>query len=102
MPGGKPVTEMPGLRPRSPAMADTPALVTVEAASTANALEAPRFGATSVLTIMVLDESTTGFLDTTLECGGLDARTVVARTTASDSIARLRIPVFMNFSCLKL
>jgi len=48
---------------------------------------------------MVLDVST-GFFDTTLEFGGLDAYTVVARTTASDSIARLRIPVFMNFSCL--
>jgi hypothetical protein len=81
-------------------MADTPALVTVEAANTANDLAAPRFGATSVFATMALDEVIPAFFGAALECGGLDAYTVVARTTASDSIAKLRIPVFMNVSCL--
>jgi len=49
---------------------------------------------------MVLDEDMPVAFGTGRELGGLDARTVVASTTASDSIAKLRIPVFMNFSCL--
>jgi hypothetical protein len=49
---------------------------------------------------MALDEVIPAFFGAALECGGLDAYTVVARTTASDSIAKLRIPVFMNVSCL--
>jgi hypothetical protein len=35
VPGGKPVTALPGLTPRSPEMIDGPVLVTVEPASTA-------------------------------------------------------------------
>src|ERR1051325_4612973 len=49
IPGGKPVTEMPGLRPRSPVITLAPALVTVEAARTAKFPATPRFGAVSVL-----------------------------------------------------
>jgi hypothetical protein len=49
---------------------------------------------------MVLDEVIAALLGADCELGGLDARTVVARTIASDSTAKLRIPVFMNISCL--
>jgi hypothetical protein len=77
-------------------MADTPALVTVEAANTANDLAAPRFGATSVFATMAVDVDIPTFFGALCELGGLDARTVVARTTASDSIAKLRIPVFIT------
>jgi hypothetical protein len=96
MPGGKPVTEMPGLKPRSPLMADAPALVTVAAANTANDLAAPRFGAASVLATRVFDEGTPAIP----VVGGLAAPTVVAKTIASGSIAKLRILVVMNGSCL--
>ena len=37
MPGGKPVTAVPGLTPRSPVTEVAPVLVTVEPASTARA-----------------------------------------------------------------
>jgi hypothetical protein len=49
---------------------------------------------------MVFGAGTPAIVDAWRELGGLDARTVVASTTASDSIAKLRIPVFMNVSCL--
>src|ERR1043166_2030215 len=39
---GDPVTEVPGLNPRSPLIVVAPVLVTVEAARTANVLAAPR------------------------------------------------------------
>jgi hypothetical protein len=100
MPGGKPVTEVPGLRPRSPLMADAPVLVTVEAANTANDPAAPRFGAASELTSMELDGDTLAFFDAECDVGGLAAPTVAAKTSASGSIARLRIPGFIDFSCL--
>jgi hypothetical protein len=41
-PGGKPVTDVPGLTPRSPETVDGPVLVTVEPAITANELAVPR------------------------------------------------------------
>jgi hypothetical protein len=76
-------------------MEDTPLLVTVEAASTANALEDPRFGATTVLAVMKFGAA---IFAAELELVGLDARTVVARTTASESNANVRRTVFMNSS----
>src|SRR5580765_3276382 len=100
MPGGKPVTEVPGLRPRLPLMADAPVLVTVAAANTAYDAAAPRFGATSVLTSMELDGDTLAFFDAVC-VGGLAAPTVAAKTIARGSIAMRRIPGFMDFSCLK-
>ena len=42
VPGGKPVTAVPGLSPRSPLTVVAPVLVTVEAARTANVPAAPR------------------------------------------------------------
>src|SRR6185369_12312748 len=42
VPGGKPVTAVPGLSPRSPLIVVGPVLVTVEAARTANVLADPR------------------------------------------------------------
>src|SRR5688572_33323589 len=42
IPGGNPVTAVPGLNPRSPLTVVAPVLVTVEAASTANVLADPR------------------------------------------------------------
>src|SRR2546426_20810 len=42
IPGGNPVTAVPGLSPRSPLTVVAPVLVIVEAASTANVLAAPR------------------------------------------------------------
>src|ERR1041385_2408158 len=65
-PGGKPVTEMPGLNPRSPVMLLAPAFVTVEAPRTANTPAAPRFGAVSML---ICSAAADGFLMI------LDART---------------------------
>ncbi len=41
-PGGKPVTAVPGLTPRSPEMTDGPVLVTVEPASTAKDVAVPK------------------------------------------------------------
>src|SRR5688572_7643345 len=41
VPGGKPVTAVPGLSPRSPLTVDAPVLVIVDAARTANVLAAP-------------------------------------------------------------
>jgi hypothetical protein len=81
-------------------MADAPALVTVEAANTANDPAAPRFGAASVFATMAIEDGAAAVLDAVRDVGGLAAATVVARVTASDSSARVRIPVFMNFSCL--
>src|SRR3954465_12057355 len=45
MPGGKPVTAVPGLTPRSPVMTLGPVLVTVEPPSTAKLCAVPRDGA---------------------------------------------------------
>jgi len=45
IPGGNPVTELPGLRPRSPVMVLGPVLVTVEPASTAKFPAVPRLTA---------------------------------------------------------
>src|SRR5207249_9402019 len=42
IPGGNPVTAVPGLSPRSPLTMVAPVLVTVEAARTANVVAAPR------------------------------------------------------------
>src|SRR5688572_28861010 len=42
VPGGNPVTAVPGLSPRSPLTLVAPVLVTVEPARTANVLAAPR------------------------------------------------------------
>src|SRR6185369_3640226 len=42
VPGGNPVTAVPGLNPRSPLTVEAPVLVTVEAARTANVLADPR------------------------------------------------------------
>jgi hypothetical protein len=42
MPGGNPVTELPGLRPRFPLMTVRPALVTVVPARTPKLLAVPR------------------------------------------------------------
>src|SRR5881394_589438 len=101
--GGKPVTEMPGLRPRLPVMTDAPAAVTVEAANTANVPAAPRFGAVSALTTIVADEPFTVVLDPRVVgnlLAALDApnAAVMARATASDNTAKLRIPFFMKMS----
>ena len=41
-PGGKPVTEVPGLRPRSPLITLGPVFVTVEPPKTAKLLDVPR------------------------------------------------------------
>src|ERR1041385_3241138 len=41
-PGGNPVTEVPGLKPKSPLTVVAPVLVTVEAPSTANVPADPR------------------------------------------------------------
>src|SRR6476660_8013677 len=48
IPGGKPVTEVPGLRPRSPLMTVGPVLVTVEAPTTPKVEATPRGGATAM------------------------------------------------------
>src|SRR6185503_11892441 len=45
VPGGKPVTDVPGSTPRSPVMIVGPVLVTVAAPSTAKASAAPSAGA---------------------------------------------------------
>src|SRR3954463_8071934 len=45
MPGGKPVTAVPGLTPRSPVMTLDPVLVTVDPPSTAKLCAVPRDGA---------------------------------------------------------
>src|ERR1700712_4213305 len=45
MPGGNPVTAVPGLRPRLPSRTVGPVLVTVEPASTAKFAAVPRSGA---------------------------------------------------------
>jgi hypothetical protein len=42
LPGGKPVTELPGLKPRSPLITVRPVLVTVLPASTPKVLAVPR------------------------------------------------------------
>src|ERR1041385_287591 len=42
IPGGNPVTAVPGLSPRSPLTVDAPVLVTVEAARTTNVPADPR------------------------------------------------------------
>jgi hypothetical protein len=81
-------------------MEDTPAVVTVEAANTANDLAAPRFGATSVLATMALEEVIPVFLAAGLDLTALDAPAVAASATARDSIARLRTAVFIYISCL--
>ena len=44
VPGGRPVTAVPGLTPRSPAIMVGPVLVTVDAARTAKPCAAPRDG----------------------------------------------------------
>jgi hypothetical protein len=49
---------------------------------------------------MVLEEDVTDFLDAALDVGGRDTAAVVARTSASDSIAKFRTAFFMNSSCL--
>jgi hypothetical protein len=49
---------------------------------------------------MELDGDTLAFFDAECDVGGLAAPTVAANNIASGSSARLRIPVFMNFSCL--
>jgi hypothetical protein len=49
---------------------------------------------------MELDGDTLAFFDAECDVGGLAAPTVAAKTSASGSIARLRIPGFIDFSCL--
>jgi hypothetical protein len=47
---------------------------------------------------MELDVETFAFFDAECDVGGLAAPTVAAKTSASGSIARLRIPGFMDIS----
>src|SRR2546430_1308562 len=99
--GGKPVTEMPRLRPRLPVMADAPAAGAGEAATTPNVPAALRFGAVSALTTIVADEALTRILDAGLFgnlLAALDApnAAVMARATASVSAANLRIRAFIE------
>src|ERR1041385_8845320 len=105
-PGGKPVTEMPGLNPRSPVMLLGPALVTVEAPRTANTPAAPRFGAACALICSVPRGDFLNTLDargvaTLLAALETPNTAVVARPTASDSATKLRIPFFMKTSSVE-
>src|SRR5437764_12365025 len=103
MPGGKPVTEMPGLRPRSPVITLAPALVTVEAARTANVPATPRFGAVSVLATNAPDTgwarivtAGVGVLGNLLAALDTPSAAEVARAIAGESVAKLRIAGVME------
>src|SRR5579872_5385978 len=58
VPGGKPVTELPGLRPRFPVMTVLPVLVTVVEPNTAKLLDAPRLAELSGIVSDIIFDGT--------------------------------------------
>src|SRR5437867_6215676 len=82
VPGGNPVTAVPGLSPRSPLTVVAPVLVTVEAARTANELAAPRATGAWPAAVAAVVKLHTKFAASALPARSLAPIVIVAVKTA--------------------
>src|SRR5207253_11114904 len=82
IPGGNPVTAVPGLSPRSPLTVVAPVLVTVEPARTANVLAAPRATGACPAGVAAVVKLQTKFAASALPAKSLAPRVIVAVWTA--------------------